>query len=134
MGRQGGKGVWRMVDPKDVSVGQGQEDNRKTCVCGRIKKLYSFAEACQNGIGGVSENRRLKKKVVMCQSCFVQLGSKWWATCPTASFGRVSTLPQKTFNAFVVKYLSHKPLYIRLKLDSSFRSATFRMTFSACHY
>ena len=36
-------------------------------------------------------------------------------------------------NALAINYFNRKPLYIRLKRDSSFRSATFRMTFSACH-
>ena len=46
MGWQGCKGLWCMVNPKDVPAGQGEEDNREAGICGRIKRIYSSAKTC----------------------------------------------------------------------------------------
>ncbi len=48
---QGCKGLWRMVNPKDVSTGQGQEGNTEAYVIGRIKIVCSSVKACENKIG-----------------------------------------------------------------------------------
>ena len=39
-----------MVNPKDVSAGQGEADSCKAGNRKRIRKAYSIAKTCENGI------------------------------------------------------------------------------------